>query len=358
MDQVRAITASPAWLMLLFWLWLIISANAELDRFKHETRREDGSINLLVVGDWGRNGAFNQSHVANQMGRIGEIIGIDFVISTGDNFYGSGLKNEHDPKFTESFTRIYTAKSLQRQWYSVLGNHDYRGNVIAQLSPALKKRDNRWLCWRSFVVDAGVAEIFFVDTTPFVLSYWDPNSSVKHDWRGIGSRKEYIQSLLKDLDLALNKSSATWKVVVGHHGIKSAGYHGDTAELLMHLLPVLQANDVDFYVNGHDHCLQHIEDTNSKLQFFTSGAGSKAWRGYTGGLKRPDLKFYYDGQGFMSVQLGHSDANLSFHDINGKVLHQWSSLKQLNSSLLAMDSDREKIHYKDVRMYTKGVEMV
>ncbi|GAB2209520.1 hypothetical protein Droror1_Dr00026738 [Drosera rotundifolia] len=244
---------------------------------------------------------FSWKTLVLQMGRIGEIIGIDFVISTGDNFYGSGLKNEHDPKFTESFTRIYTAKSLQRQWY-ILGNHDYRGNVIAQLSPALKKRDNRWLCWRSFVVDAGVAEIFFVDTTPFVLSYWDPNSSVKHDWR----------------DLALNKSSATWKVVVGHHGIKSAGYHGDTAELLMHLLPVLQANDVDFYVNGHDHCLQHIEDTNSKLQFFTSGAGSKAWRGYTGGLKRPDLKFYYDGQGFMSVQLGHSNANISFHDINDK----------------------------------------
>jgi len=23
-----------------------------------------------------------------------------------------------------------------------------------------------------------------------------------------------------------------------------------------------QANHVDFYVNGHDHCLEHISDTN------------------------------------------------------------------------------------------------
>lgn len=52
------------------------------------------------------------------MGRIGEELGVDFVISTGDNFYDNGLKGETDPAFVESFTNIYTAKSLQKQWYS------------------------------------------------------------------------------------------------------------------------------------------------------------------------------------------------------------------------------------------------
>lgn len=52
------------------------------------------------------------------MGRIGEELDIDFVISTGDNFYDNGLKGETDPAFVESFTNIYTAKSLQKQWYS------------------------------------------------------------------------------------------------------------------------------------------------------------------------------------------------------------------------------------------------
>lgn len=52
------------------------------------------------------------------MGRIGEQLDIDFVVSTGDNFYGDGLRDVNDPAFLESFKDIYTATSLQKQWYS------------------------------------------------------------------------------------------------------------------------------------------------------------------------------------------------------------------------------------------------
>lgn len=52
------------------------------------------------------------------MGKIGEKLDVDFVVSTGDNFYDNGLTGEHDQAFTESFTNIYKAKSLQKQWYS------------------------------------------------------------------------------------------------------------------------------------------------------------------------------------------------------------------------------------------------
>ncbi|KAF6159916.1 hypothetical protein GIB67_033000 [Kingdonia uniflora] len=84
------------------------------------------------------------------MGRIGKKLDINFVISTGENFYDDGLTSISDNAFKESFTKIYTAKSLQKQWNSVLGNHDYRGNVEAQLNPVLRKIDSRWLCLRSF----------------------------------------------------------------------------------------------------------------------------------------------------------------------------------------------------------------
>ena len=52
------------------------------------------------------------------MGRIGEELDIDFVISVGDNFYDAGLIDVNDKSFEESFTNIYTAKSLQKQWYA------------------------------------------------------------------------------------------------------------------------------------------------------------------------------------------------------------------------------------------------
>lgn len=70
------------------------------------------------------------------MGRIGEKLEIDFVVSTEDNFYENGLNVVGDPAFEESFAKINTAKSLQKQWYSK------------------------------------TAEFFFVDTTPFVVSYF------------------------------------------------------------------------------------------------------------------------------------------------------------------------------------------
>ncbi|GMJ10832.1 purple acid phosphatase 17 [Hibiscus trionum] len=314
--------------------WFIISgiicglcASAELDRFEQPSNG-DGSLSFLVIGDWGRRGAFNQSQVAFQMGKIGEKLDIDFVVSTEDNFYDNGLSGPQDPAFEESFTNIYTANSLQKRWYSVLGNHDYRGDAEAQLSPLLRKFDSRWLCLRSFVVDAELAEIIFVDTTPFVKSYFLDPEDHTYDWRGINPRKHYITSLLKDVERALRESSAKWKIVVGHHAIRSIGHHGDTPELTTHLLPILKANDVDFYMNGHDHCLEHISDTESPIQFLTSGAGSKAWRGDVKQLNREGLKFFYDGQGFMSVKLTQYDAEIVFYNVYGKTLHTWNAKKQ------------------------------
>ncbi|GAV59389.1 Metallophos domain-containing protein [Cephalotus follicularis] len=255
----------------------LVSSLAELQRFTQQAKA-NGSLSFLVVGDWGRKGLYNQSQVAYQMGSVGERLDIDFVISAGDNFYEDGLTGVDDPAFEDSFSNIYTAPSLQKQWYNVLGNHDYRGDVEAQLSPILREKDNRWLCLRSFILNAEIVEIFFVDTTPFVNEYFINPKDHTYDWRGVSPRDDYLANLLKDVNSALKKSTATWKIVVGHHTIRSAGNHGVTQELEMQLLPVLEDNNVDIYINGHDHCLQHIISTDSLIQFLTSGGGSKAWQ--------------------------------------------------------------------------------
>ncbi|XP_062109818.1 purple acid phosphatase 17-like [Humulus lupulus] len=320
--------------------YLIITSFAELERFEHPPK-DDGSLSILVVGDWGRNGHFNQSKVAFQMGRIGEKLDVDFVISTGDNFYENGLKSVSDPTFHNSFTNVYTAKSLQKQWYSVLGNHDYRGDVEAQLSPLLRNIDSRWFCLRSFVLNAETAEFFFVDTTPFVESYFVEIDHT-YDWRHVFPRRNYLTNFLKDLEKALGESTARWKIVVGHHAIRSVGHHGDTPELIEHLLPLLQANDVDLYINGHDHSLEHISSPDNSIQFITSGAGSKAWRGdvkenstSSSGNEGCVVRFFYDGQGFMSLRLNRSsnDAEFLFFDVFGNVLHSSKLSKHLHSSI-------------------------
>ncbi|XP_027342125.1 purple acid phosphatase 3-like [Abrus precatorius] len=311
-----------------------VYSKAKLQNLQHPPKPNgDGSLSFLVVGDWGRKGHYNQSLVAFQMGVVGEKLDIDFVISTGDNFYDNGLTGVHDPAFEESFTKVYTAPSLQRKWYNVLGNHDYRGNAKAQISPILRYRDSRWICFRSYVVNSENVDFFFVDTTPFVNKYFIDRQGHNYDWRGVLPRKRYISKLLKDVDLALRQSTATWKVVIGHHTIKSAGHHGDTQELVLYLLPLLQANNVDLYINGHEHGLEHISSLDSSIQLLTSGGGSKAWRGDVKWRKPEEMKFYYDGQGFMSVQISQFQLQIAFYDVFGNVMNEWNTCKHVYSDM-------------------------
>ncbi|XP_031253461.1 purple acid phosphatase 17-like [Pistacia vera] len=305
---------------------------AEPPRFEHLTKG-DGSLSFLVIGDWGRRGFYNQTLVAYQMGKVAEKLNIDFVVSTGDNFYDNGLEGVDDPAFEDSFTKIYTAKGLQKQWYSILGNHDYRGDVEAQLSPILSMIDGRWLCRRSFLVNTEMADIFFVDTTPFVEKYFADDEH-NYNWQGLLPRRKYIAETLEALESGLRDSSANWKMVVGHHAIRSAGFHGETEELIQLLLPILKANNVDFYMNGHDHCLEHISSLDSPIQYLTSGGGSKAWRGDTKHEHYHDgMKFFYDGQGFMSVELTQAEAQIMFYNVYGDVLHKWKTSKEFHSAV-------------------------
>ncbi|KAM3339097.1 purple acid phosphatase 3 [Capsicum galapagoense] len=317
-------------LVTFLFLFVFSASMGELQRLKHPGNT-DGPLSILVVGDWGRRGTYNQSHVAHQMGIIGEELNIDFVVSTGDNFYDDGLIGVDDPAFEESFTNVYNAPSLQKTWYNVLGNHDYRGDALAQLSPILKQRDSRWICLRSYIVNTDVAEFFFVDTTPFQDMYFTTPKDHTYDWRDILPRQDYLFEVLKDLDSALRESNAKWKIVVGHHTIKSAGHHGNSVELELQLLPILQANNVDFYLNGHDHCLEHISCADSPLQFLTSGGGSKSWRGDVNWWNPNEMKFYYDGQGFMAMQITQTRVWIQFFDIFGNILHKWSASKNLYS---------------------------
>eukprot|EP01018_Ginkgo_biloba_P005111 Gb_25294 [translate_table: standard] len=255
--------------------------------------KADGSLNFLVVGDWGRKGHYNQSNVATQaclpcpvsdyfhlnMGRIGEELDIDFVISTGDNFYEDGLTGVADKSFQESFSNIYTAKSLQKPWHGAYSHLLIStGKCLTSISMT--------------------GEAFF------------PGESIS----GASCRW--------DVTMALNASNATWKIVVGHHPIRSVGHHGDTSELIQQLLPILEENNADLYINGHDHCLEHISGITSRIQFLTSGGGSKSWKGIDQEANTDGLQMYYDGQGFMSIEINPTTLRAAFYDTEGNAIHE------------------------------------
>lgn len=45
--------------------------------------------------------------------QVADCLHPSFVISTGDNFYPSGLSSSRDPLVDESFKQVYNASSLQ-----------------------------------------------------------------------------------------------------------------------------------------------------------------------------------------------------------------------------------------------------
>jgi acid phosphatase len=94
-------------------------------------------LQFMVIGDWGRDGAFHQRQVAAAMGQFPDS---QFVVTTGDNFYQHGVASVRDPKWDTSFNRIYT--NVPQRWYAVLGNHDYGGSVEAQIERSF--HDPRW----------------------------------------------------------------------------------------------------------------------------------------------------------------------------------------------------------------------
>lgn len=66
----------------------------------------------------------------------------------------------------------------------------------------------------------------------------------------------------------------------------------------------------------------------SGIQFMTSGGGSKAWKGDMNDWNPQEMRFYYDGQGFMSVYTSEAELRVVFYDGFGRILHRWSTCKK------------------------------
>jgi acid phosphatase len=270
--------------------------------------------NFLLVGDWGRNGEPDQVAVATQMSRAAERMKAGFVISVGDNFYEDGVKSVTDPHWQNSFEKVYAAPSLQVPWWVALGNHDYHGNCEAQIE--YHKISSRWnlparYFTRSEKMDANNAVDFFhLDTTPMAK----PEAGEQAFHRNLKSQD--VPKQLAWLAAALAASTASWKIVIGHHPIYSGGVHGDTPYLIKHILPLLEKHGVQVYFNGHDHDLQHLQA--GKINLFCTGGGSKPRVALQHTAR---TKFGLGCSGFIAASLAADKLQVQMIDDAGKVLY-------------------------------------
>jgi tartrate-resistant acid phosphatase type 5 len=270
------------------------------------------SMHFMALGDWGRNGEYDQAEVAKQMGLWGAAHPNDFVISAGDNFYPKGVVSETDPLWHYSFEDIYTAHSLQCDWYPVLGNHDHLSDPDAQIR--YSKISRRWnmparYYSKEMKLRKGKGKVLFVmiDTDPMLFE----------------DKKEYVAKQMIWLDETLKNASADvrWKVVVGHHPYYTVGpriTNFDTLTVRKILPEIFEKHKVDVYLSGHDHSLQHLKPAGSTHQLI-SGAGSEL-TAVTAGVSYS--KFEASQHGFMYFSVDDKRFNIKAIDQTGKVLYE------------------------------------
>jgi hypothetical protein len=291
--------------------------------------KDDYTLHFMAIGDWGRNGEYDQLEVAKQMGLWGADHPNDFVISNGDNFYPKGVVSEFDPLWHYSFENIYTAHSLQCDWYPVLGNHDYHSDVESQIRYSkISRRWNMPAKYYSKEINIGKGKededaakktgvkvkkgkekalLVMIDTDPFL-----------HE-----NMAGYVEKQMQWLNETLSKASedVKWKIVIGHHPFYTVGpriENYDTLTMRKALTKTFEDHKVDVYLSGHEHSLQHLKSEGYTHQFI-SGAGSELTK-VSEGISYS--RFQASEHGFMYFAIDATRLNVRAINLEGKVLYQ------------------------------------
>ena len=226
-------------------LQMLAGAGLALPSLLQQAARAGNSrTRFLAVADFG-SGDANQRAVGTQMGRVHQLRPVDLVLLGGDNIYPSGDIALVNATFQKPYQELIAAKV---PFHAVLGNHDIRtdnGDLQVAYKPFGMKG-------RYYTVREGLVEFFMLDT------------NVNADWK----------RQLPWLQQALSRSTAPWKVVVGHHPIYASGVYGNDAAAIRRLTPLFKRYGVALYINGHEHHYERSRDIGGTTYLVVGGGGA------------------------------------------------------------------------------------
>jgi len=272
------------------------------------------ALNFFVISDWGWSGGKDQQLVADGMVKQAEINDPQFIVSCGDNFQIAGVASTQDPLWKNNFEDVYKNVALQIDWYPVLGNHDYKGNTQAQIDYSNISR--RWHMPAHYysivrkINDSISARLIFLDTPPLVEVYHKKGGYPDIEKQDTAQQMKWLANELA--------SKEQWKLVFGHHPVYSASdKHGNTAEMIQRVKPLLEKYNAQFYFCGHDHDFQHLREKGKNVDYVVTG---------TGGEPRPSSKnelslFSNSTPGFSEVTFHADSIRVVFMGANGVPQH-------------------------------------
>lgn len=276
----------------------------------------DKKFNFYVANDLGRNGYYDQKPIAELMGVMGEEIGPEFVLATGDVHHFEGVRSINDPLWMTNYELIYSHPELMIDWFPALGNHEYRGNTQAVLD--YSKISRRWTMparyyTKSFKEDGISLRVVWIDTAPMIDKY-----RTESDKYPDACKQDY-QKQLAWIDSVLTAAKEDWVIVAGHHPIyaETPKDQSERLDLKNRLDPILRKHKVDMYICGHIHNFQHIRVPGSEIDYITNSSASLSRK-----VKPIDGTLFCSSEtGFSIVSVNKQSLELRMIDQKGNILH-------------------------------------
>ena len=269
------------------------------------------TLSFFALGDQGT-GNLRQWQVADAMERQADLDPVHGVLLLGDNFYRYGVSSPVDWQWRYKFEHVYAGSLSAIPFFATLGNHDYYGNELAQISYDVKNLGSgRWqMPARDYVQHFGqhlgregeqaLLRIVFVDTGLWLRSPTD------------------VTTVLDQLLTAADP--AQWTVVVTHTPLLS-GNMLDTQPKAHELWqPALQSHGVDLLLSGHDHNMQFLQRDGWPAQTII-GVGGKSGQALDF-ADAPGLEFYADQTGFGRMVITAEQLNLQYYNSQGSLLFE------------------------------------
>lgn len=272
--------------------------------------------NFILLGDMG-SGEESQYKVAEAIvNKLNESNKKDiFICGLGDNIYDDGCYSVNDKQFITKFEKPYENISDNVKFYMCLGNHDYgynldlTNNSQCQIDYGIKsqKEGKKWIMPSNYYTFKKKNIQFFVMDTNF--DFMDQND--------LDKQKKFLKK-------EINKSNKKWKILIGHHTLRSVGGHGNADKKMEEFFQELfKMCKIDLYICGHDHNKQVIETIigDKKTTLIVCGTGGKKYHKYTklSNLKENELQFVSLNLGYALCNCSSKLLTISFFDENNNI---------------------------------------
>ncbi len=248
-------------------------------------------VRFAAFGDYGNRGG------AAAVAQLVDSMNVDFIITTGDNVYGSeSIDRQIGSKYSEyigNYDGAFGVGSVTNRFFPSIGNHEYNGEgggVPAYLNYFTLPGNERYY---DFV--KGPVHFFALNSNP---EEPDGRSST-------GEQADWLRA-------GLSASTSPYKIVFFHHAPYSSGDKHGSSETLRWPFEEWGATAV---LSGHEHGYERLlRDDNGDgifLPYFVTALGGASAYGFGTPIEGSKVR-YNDDFGAMLIQASEESITFEF----------------------------------------------